>query len=1165
MRKIYQTAVLVLAVLALCWYSIVPLEKQLKLGKDLRGGVSLVYAVQIKQDENAKQVLDQTINVLKQRINPTGTLDITFVAQGNDRIEVTMPLPSNKVRALRAVFEEELQQLGRTAMTEAKFDSIVRQDTAGREKAIADLFKDSAPLKAKLQAALAAADEAATARDAERAARAANRSGPEYDALVVAAGEAISRFDVARAEFFKGVVSPEEVRRILSLSPKTRSLEDPQAKDPAQKRIVIESPRERGIQSLKEAHPEAVSQIDRIIAAQDAYLKERTTLDDPQDLIKLLKGAGVISFRITVDPAATGGSNITTDEDRLRTELRTRGAQNVRSTDARWYKVNQIENWYNSTGELAFLQANPAAFFASRGYVGDMSKEGEYYILCWDVRGKRLTADEGDWRVKGAHESADELGKPSIAFQMDPVGGNLLGAMTREPAKANNKMAILLDDQVYTAPRLLNAISRSGQITGVDEREEREYVIRVLNAGSLQAKLSPKPLSIQSIGPALGADNLQKGLKAGLIALVVVGGFMVVYYFGCGIIAVIALFSNALIIVGLMAIAKAAFTMPGIAGVILTFGMAVDANVLIYERIREEMNRGADLKTAVRLGFSKALSSIVDGNVTNLIVCVVLAYVGTPEVKGFAITMGIGVMATLFAALVITRLIFDILVLKLGWRSTTMLSMAVPAIQKVLTPKINWLRYRYVFIALSTIYVSMGLYAVFLRGEKMLHIEFLGGTQVEVQFAKDPKTGVPITLERAEVEERIRKAAADLPKDDPYRAELQAADVTPINPDESGVRSNWFLVKTTATDEATVRNVVGKGLAGLISEDRELRFDGMDQPDWRKAPVYRVDRVTLGDVIERPALRSDIKRFEGGVAIVIDKMDPPVTLESIKSRIEKKRGSPEFSDTLSRTTEYYVLSGDDSAVSSFALIVRDDSASFMADEDRWADTVARREWNLVRDSLTVPSTSASVQNFSPAIASTFKAQAIAAVLLSFVLIAIYIWVRFKGARYSLAAIIALLHDVLTVIGAVALCEILWDNSSTQAFANSLGLMPFKIDLNMIAAMLTVAGYSLNDTIIIMDRIRETKGKLVHASADIINSAINQTISRTIITSGTTLLSAAILYSFGGDGVRPFAFALLVGIGIGTYSSIAVAAPIVWSRKHEGAEEDQLGVIPGATT
>jgi SecD/SecF fusion protein len=286
-------------------------------------------------------------------------------------------------------------------------------------------------------------------------------------------------------------------------------------------------------------------------------------------------------------------------------------------------------------------------------------------------------------------------------------------------------------------------------------------------------------------------------------------------------------------------------------------------------------------------------------------------------------------------------------------------------------------------------------------------------------------------------------------------------------------------------------------------------------------------------------------------------------IENLKARLDKTRGSTDFSDTLSRVRDVVVLEQKDGKVSAAVLIVRDDDATLYSDEERWQEKVAKREWALVRDSLTRASSSASIQHFSAAIAETFKAQAIAATALSFILIAIYIWVRFKGVRYSVAALIALVHDVLTVLGAVAICEILWEHKSTQDFARSLSLMPFKIDLNMVAAMLTVAGYSLNDTIIIMDRIRETKGKLANATADIINAAINQTISRTLITSGTTLASSFILYLFGGEGVRPFAFALTVGIAVGTYSSIAVAAPIVWSKRRSGDQStgEAGGVVP----
>jgi len=185
--------------------------------------------------------------------------------------------------------------------------------------------------------------------------------------------------------------------------------------------------------------------------------------------------------------------------------------------------------------------------------------------------------------------------------------------------------------------------------------------------------------------------------------------------------------------------------------------------------------------------------------------------------------------------------------------------------------------------------------------------------------------------------------------------------------------------------------------------------------------------------------------------------------------------------------------------------------------------------------------------------SDLKGRAVAAVLLSFLFITIYIWVRFGTVRYSIAAIVCLMHDVLTCIGLIALAEIVYDMPSVQGVVRSMGIQPFKIDLTMVAAILTIIGYSLNDTIVIMDRIRENRGRLPYASTEVINDSVNQTISRTVITSGTTLIAVLILYIFGGDGVRAFSFALLVGIVVGTYSSVAVAAPLVWSRKRSGED------------
>jgi SecD/SecF fusion protein len=866
-------------------------------------------------------------------------------------------------------------------------------------------------------------------------------------------------------------------------------------------------------------------------------------MDDPQDLVRLLRGAGVLAFRITAKPGEHP------DEARMRSELRERGPRNVRSSDAHWYRINKIDAWHNnSLRNLRSIEADPAAHFAGMGYVVERH-QGNYYMLAWDTPQQTLTPAKGAWRVAGAFEGQDEVGRPSINFNMDTRGGQLLGNLTRENVK--RQMAVLLDDEVYTAPTLQSAISTSGQITGDFSPEERRYIIRTLRAGALGAKLSPDPISVSSLAPDLGADNLDMGFKAAVYSLIAVALFMTLYYFWCGVIAVIALLVNAVIILGCMALNNAAFTMPGIAGIILTFGMAVDSNVLVYERMREELSKGNDLRTAVRLGFSKALSSIVDGNVTNLIVVLVLGFVGTPEIRGFAITMGIGVVSTLFCAIVVTRLIFDILVGKFGWRHTHMLPTAVPGLQRLLTPKFDWMKWRYVFFGVSSAYVALGMFAVFNRGELMLDNEFRGGTKVTMTFLQKPGSEERETLTRAQVQDRLTEIAEANQTNDQIQ-QLRSAEVIPINPRGDGITSDQFEIRTVATDaRAIVDSVVAK-FSDKLEARPPIAFVKSDRERLADAPSFRIVQARLGDNIDRPAIRNDVRPYLGGQAIVLENLSPMPTLESLADRLERLRQQADYSDTLTRPRDVIVIEGDDNAVKSAVVIVRDEALSSLDNLDRWEQTVAQREWNLVREALTQTSTPASVQQFSPAIAATFRAQAVTATLISFILIGIYIWVRFKGARYSVAAVVALVHDVLTVVGLIALCEILYDHAATEPLARSIGLLPFKIDLNMIAALLTIAGYSLNDTIVVMDRIRENRGKSLHASRTMINTAVNETFSRTVITGGSTLLSCLILYTVGGEGVRAFAFALLTGLIVGTYSSVAVAAPIVWSKKEENA-------------
>jgi protein-export membrane protein SecD len=279
-------------------------------------------------------------------------------------------------------------------------------------------------------------------------------------------------------------------------------------------------------------------------------------------------------------------------------------------------------------------------------------------MLIWDVRGSRLLGSSGDWSVARALQGQDDVGRPAINFEMDARGAVKLGELTQ--AHRGDRMAVILDDRVITAPTINAQITRSGIIEGQFTPDEIRTIIRVMQAGSLAARLSPEPISITTLGPNLGADNLRSGLNAGMWALVVVSLFMIFYYYLCGIVACIALACNGLLILGAMALSMQAFTLPGIAGVILTFGMAVDANVLIFERIREELRAGRTIKSSIDQGFEKALSAIIDSNVTTLIAAVILFQFGTSAVKGFAVTLTIGLLASMFTAVFVSRWLFDL-------------------------------------------------------------------------------------------------------------------------------------------------------------------------------------------------------------------------------------------------------------------------------------------------------------------------------------------------------------------------------------------------------------------------------------------------------------------------------------------------------------------------
>ena len=1168
MRHIVRNAFLVLVVTVLSVLAILPPEAKLRRGKDLAGGTSLIYQANIRPGD-PPDTLSNMIELLKRRVDPSGQMEITMVAQGGSRIEITMPVAGDRAKRFRQQFEAELAQLASGALNPEQFDRVMNLAPEARAAELAKLSGTDTAQADLLKRASAAFDAAAAARTAFQAQRASLEKPIEdfskaleeakarkesedtikqiqtsidaaQDALAAAALEpakAEKAFEQAREAAKATAISINEVRRVLDLPSQPRRYK---AKD-SEQMLEIPSPRQRALKRLADTYPSAATKLASVVARYDEYQANRATLEDPQDLIRLLKGAGVLDFRIGVKPGEAG------DEPRLRQELREKGPRNVRSSEYRWFKLNKEDSWFDSIEGQQALLANPPDYFAThyRSVVDEF--DGQYYMLLYDVKGKRLTRAEGAWRCESSRQSSDELGRPSIAFTMDVLGADKMGELTG--SNLQNNMAVLLDDEVYTAPNINSKISKQGQIMGTFTTAEIRYVVRVLNAGSLAAKLSPEPISVSTVGPELGVDNLRRGLNAGAICFAAVTAFMVLYYFTCGGISIIALVLNALIILASMALNRAPFSLPAIAGVILTFGMAVDANVLIYERMREELGHGADLREAVRLGYQRALSSIVDGHVTILIVCVILGFTGTQEIKGFAIAMSIGALATLFTQLFATRLLFAVLVDKLRWKKLSMLPIAVPAVQRLFTFNVDWMKYRFLFIGFSVALSLACVATLVYRGSSVLDNEFLGGTKLTLRF-KDGPDGQPLTLKRSEVEERVQTIARNATKstDAAFKQleELRDAQIITVNPLADGVTSSTFQIKSVLTNADLIQSALADAFREQLDVREALAFKHLDAVAERDLPVRPIVTPRLADAIDRTDRPLDVSAWLGGAAILVQDIRPPTAIKALQDRIDLTLRKSEFSESVSRKHRVVLLDGTPEAATSAVVLVHDDSISYLNDEQQWRAALKVPEWKVVVGALATPGTPASVEKFDASIAATFTAQAVIAVVLSSIGIVIYIWVRFNSIRYSLAAIATSLHDCLVAVGLIAAAE-LFVNWAPNA-ATTLGILPFKIDLNVIASTLTILGYSLNDTIVVMDRIREKRGKLPYASRTVINKAINDTLSRTVITGGTTMIASVVLYLYGGEAVRAFAFAFIVGVTVGTYSSIAVAAPIVWVRR-----------------
>ena len=586
--------------------------------------------------------------------------------------------------------------------------------------------------------------------------------------------------------------------------------------------------------------------------------------------------------------------------------------------------------------------------------------------------------------VEGAGVGHDPAtGSPYVSFSLRPEGAQLFGEITQ--AAIGERLAIILDGEVVSAPRINGAIlGGNGQITGsFTDKEAFELATSLENP--LAAPLEVK--EERGVDPSLGADAIASGKMATLLGVGGVAAFMIVYYLTAGLVANVALFLNILIMLGVMCSLDVTFTLPGIAGIVLTIGMAVDANVLIYERMREELAAGKSVRGAVSSGYDKAFGTIFDSNLTTLISSVLLIIMGTGPIKGFGVALTVGLCVSMFTALVVTRLIFDFLLAKDIIKS-------LPMLHIIKGTNIRFLNFAKPAFIASWLLIVVGIgYGVFVRGHNMLGIEFAGGDELQMRFSQRVETEkVRDTLSKAGIgETRIQ-----------YQTE------------GAGSTKRDYLSVTAAKD------------AGLKAEE----------------------------VLKKAFPESKFER---------------VRMDSVGATIGKE----------------------------------------------------------------------------------IQKSGVIASLLSLFGILVYVAFRYEFS-FAVAAVVAVAHDVLMTIGWYCLTGTVGEGRQFNA--------------TFVAALLTIIGFSINDTIVIFDRIREDlKMGAAGSFNQIIDRALNQTLSRTIITSGTVFLATISLYVFGGGAINDFAFTFLVGIITGTYSSIYIAsALVVWWHKGKRPAMGAMAPVGGVS-
>ncbi|MDA9365682.1 protein translocase subunit SecDF [Flavobacteriaceae bacterium] len=600
--------------------------------------------------------------------------------------------------------------------------------------------------------------------------------------------------------------------------------------------------------------------------------------------------------------------------------------------------------------------------------------------------------------VVDALQTFDQVGNAAVSMQMDSRGARIWESMTGKAFKEASNIAIVLDDIVYSAPGVSSGPIAGGrsEITGNFTLNEAIDLANVLRAGKLPA--SAEIIQSEIVGPSLGQEAIEAGIYSFIIALIFVLGWMIFYYGSSGIYADIALILNILLIFGILAGLGAVLTLPGIAGVVLTIGISVDANVLIFERVREELSKGKGIRKAIADGFNNALSSILDANITTGLTALILFIFGTGPIKGFATTLLIGIGTSLFTAIFITRILVDS-----RNEKGKDVSFSTKATKGLLSNiNISFLQRRKVAYIVSSILILVSLASLTFQGLNQ-GVDFVGGRSYTVRFEQ------------------------------------------PVNSTEIG---------------AVLSNEFGSAEAKTFGEDNQLKI----------TTKYKVD-------VEGIAVDDEIK------------------------------------NKLFTALQSYLPDG---------MIY-----------DNFVNGSSQKEIGIM-SSIKV----------GPTIADDIKSNSFLAVIGSLIVVFLYILLRFQKWQFSLGAVVAVFHDVLIVLG---------------IFSITYTFMPFSMEINQafIAAILTVIGYSLNDTVVVFDRIREFLAE--HTKWEFnttVDAALNSTLSRTLNTSLTTLIVLLAIFIFGGESIRGFMFALIIGVLVGTYSSVFIATPVMYDTQKKKALEQK---------